>query len=139
MKIANYIYYHQHNRENRSLIIHNLPRPVPRSHPVADRLSPNCFPLSSFILHPSPFILHPSSFTLYPLPFTSFCLFSYTSPEQSSFLTSLRGTIPPQVTFCWFRGLMSRHNGRRLEVCILDMTRPFRAGREVPYRLYLHR
>ena len=38
----------------------------------------------------------------------------------------------------FFRGIMSRHDGRSLKAWILDMARPFRAGREFPFLLYLH-
>jgi hypothetical protein len=42
------------------------------------------------------------------------------------------GQRPGWDFLLFFRGVASRHDGRRLKACIFDMTRPFRAGRELP-------
>ena len=59
MKIANYIYYHQHNGVEGVFFKSQSPAPDANKPPFAERLPSNYLP-------PSYFILHPSSFTLYP-------------------------------------------------------------------------
>jgi hypothetical protein len=117
MKIDNYIYYHQH------IGVEVVSFESQSSASGAQR-SANRLLLSAFTPHPLTF--HPLTLRL--------VLFVFIHFPGSVVINSIPflGQRPGWDFLLFFRGVASRHDGRGAEAFIHGMTRPFRAGRELP-------